>query len=242
MSIRYKQFCPIAKAAEVLGERWTLLILRELLLGSTRFSDLQRAISQISPTLLTKRLNELQDFGLLVKKAIPQQRRSEYHLTPAGRELMPVIVSLAEWGMKWARGQMSDDELDVELLMSDLSRRIDTSQLPGGRHVMQFIFADLTQFKNWWIVLEPDGERGLCLRNPGGPVGVQIRTDLRTMTAIWAGDLNMRAARSDGRLHATGSPSLIRTMSAWLRIGLFANIRPHSETPKKVSPRPALAK
>ncbi len=241
MSIRYKQFCPVAKAAEVLGERWTLLILRELLLGSTRFSDLQRANSQISPTILTKRLNELQDFGLLVKKTIPQQRRTEYQLTPAGRELMPVIVSLGEWGMKWARGQMSDDELDVELLMFDLSRRVDASQLPGGRHVVQFIFTDLTQFKNWWIVLEQDGERELCLHNPGGPVDVQIRTDLRTMTAIWAGDLNLRAVRSDGRLHATGNPALIRTMSVWLRVGLFANIRPHSEKPK-VPRRPALAR
>lgn len=232
MSIRYKQFCPVAKAAEVLGERWTLLILRELLMGSTRFSDLQRANSQISPTLLTKRLNELQDFGLLVKKAIPQQRRTEYQLTPAGRELMPVIVSLAKWGMKWARGQMSEDELDVDLLMFDLSRRIDTSELPGGRHVIQFIFTDLTHFQNWWIVLEQDGGRELCLQNPGGPVDVQIRTDLRTMTKIWAGDCELRAARSAGRLHSTGNPALIRTMSAWLRIGLFASVRPHSETPK----------
>ncbi len=241
MSIRYKQFCPVAKAAEVLGERWTLLILRELLMGSTRFSDLQRANAQISPTLLTKRLNELQDFGLLVKKALPQQRRTEYQLTPAGRELMPVIVSLAKWGMKWARGQMSDDELDVDLLMFDLSRRIDTSELPGGRHVIQFIFTDLTQFNNWWIVLEPDGARELCLQNPGGPVDVQIQTDLRTMTAIWAGDRNLRAARSAGRVHVTGHPALTRTMSAWLRIGLFASVRPHSETPK-VTRRPTRAK
>ncbi len=140
MSIRYGQFCPVAKAAEVLGERWTILIIRELLLGTTRFSDLQRALSQISPTLLTKRLNQLQDCGLVIRKKLPQQRRTEYHLTPAGRELLPVVIGLGEWGMKWARGQMSDDELDVELLMHDFSRRIDETQLPGGRTVIKFVF------------------------------------------------------------------------------------------------------
>src|SRR6478609_9628046 len=130
-SIRYGQMCPISKAAEILGERWTILIIRELLLGSNRFSDLQRALSQISPTLLTKRLNQLQDCGLVIRKTLPKQKRTEYHLTPPGRELLPVVVSLGEWGMKWARGQMSDDELDVELLMHDFSRRIDETQLPG---------------------------------------------------------------------------------------------------------------
>jgi DNA-binding HxlR family transcriptional regulator len=101
-------------------------------LGTTRFTELQRTLSQISPTLLTKRLNQLQDAGLLIRKKLPEQRRSEYHLTPAGRELMPVVTGLGEWGMKWARGQMSDDELDVELLMYDFSRRIDETQLPDG--------------------------------------------------------------------------------------------------------------
>src|SRR5258707_383204 len=109
MSTRYGQFCPVAKAAEVLGERWTILIVRELLMGTTRFNHFQRTLSQISPTLLTKRLNQLQDAGLVIRKHLPEQRRTEYHLTPAGRELLPVVVGLGEWGMKWARGQMSDD-------------------------------------------------------------------------------------------------------------------------------------
>src|SRR3954465_7620571 len=146
MSTRYGQFCPVAKAAEVLGERWTILIVRELLLGSNRFSDLQRALSQISPTLLTKRLNQLQDCGLVIRKILAKKKRTEYHLTSAGRDLLPVVVSLADWGMKWARGQMSDDELDVELLMLDFSRRIDETQLPGGGTVVHFVFPALTKF------------------------------------------------------------------------------------------------
>src|SRR5450755_2841270 len=229
MSIRYGQFCPIAKAAEVLGERWTILIIRELLLGTTRFTDLQRALSQISPTLLTKRLNQLQDCGLVVRKKLPEQRRTEYHLAPAGRELLPVVVGLGEWGMKWARGQMSDDELDVELLMHDFSRRIDETQLPGGRTVIKFFFSGLSQFADWWIVLEENGERELCLNNPGKGVDIELRSDLRTMTEIWAGDMEIRTAKKDGRLQLSGNPVLIRTLSSWLRIGMFANVRPHSD-------------
>ncbi len=226
MSIRYGQFCPVAKAAEVLGERWTILIIRELLMGTTRFSDFQRTLSQISPTLLTKRLNQLQDCGLIIRKKLPAQQRTEYHLTPAGRELLPVVAGLGEWGMKWARGQMSDDELDVELLMHDFSRRLDATQLPGGRNVIQFIFAGLSQFAHWWIVLEENGERELCVDNPGKEVDVQIRSDLRTMTEIWAGDREIRAAKKDGRLQLSGNAVLIRTLPSWLRIGTFAHVRP----------------
>jgi DNA-binding HxlR family transcriptional regulator len=229
MSFRYGQFCPVAKAAEVLGERWTILILRELLLGSARFSDLQRALSQISPSLLTKRLGQLEDSGLLVRKKWPGQKRTEYHPTAAGRELLPVIVGLGEWGMKWARGRMNDDELDVELLMHDLSRRIDAAQLPGGGVVLEFAFTGLAEFARWWVVLEENGERHLCVDPPGKEVDLQIRSDLRTMTEIWAGDLEMRAARKNGRLQVDGSPLLIRTMPSWLRIGMFAHVRPATE-------------
>jgi DNA-binding HxlR family transcriptional regulator len=232
MSIRYGQFCPVAKATEILGERWTILIIRELLLGTTRFTELQRALSQISPTLLTKRLNQLQDAGLLVRKKLPEQRRTEYHLTPAGRELMPVVAGLGEWGMKWARGQMNEDELDVELLMHDFSRRIDETQLPGGRTVIKFSFSGLSQFAHWWLVLEENGERELCVNNPGKEVDIELRSDLRTMTEIWAGDTEIRTVKNSGKLTLTGNPGLIRTVSSWLRIGLFANVRPHPDSLK----------
>lgn len=229
MSIRYGQFCPVSKAAEVLGERWTILIIRELLLGTTRFIDFQRALSQISPTLLTKRLSQLQECGLVIRKTLPDQRRTEYQPMPAAKELKPVIFALGEWGMKWARGQMNDDELDVELLMYDLHRRIDVTQLPGGRTVIKFLFRGLPKFGHWWIVLE-NGAPELCVDNPGKEVDVHLITDLRTMAHIWAGDMEIRAARKTGQLQLTGNPVLIRTVSAWLRPGLFAHVRPHAET------------
>jgi DNA-binding HxlR family transcriptional regulator len=232
MSIRYGQFCPIAKAAEVLGERWTILIVRELLLGSNRFSDLQRALAQISPTLLTKRLHQLEECGLVIRKKSPGQQRHEYHLTAAGRELRPVVLGLGKWGMKWARGQMSDEELDVEMLMLDFSRRIDATQLPGGRTVIQFVFPGLAKFGRWWVVLEENGTRELCADNPGKEADVQLRSDVRTMVEIWAGDTEIRAAKRDGRLQVSGHPALIRTVSSWLRTGLLAGVRPHPDSLK----------
>ncbi len=229
MSPRYGQFCPVSKAAEVLGERWTILIIRELLLGTTRFTDFQRALSQISPTLLTKRLNQLQECGLVVRKTAHGQRRTEYQPMPAAKELKPIIFGLGKWGMRWARGQMNDDELDVELLMYDLHRRIDATQLSGGRTVIKFFFRGLPKFGHWWIVLE-NGTRELCVDSPGKEVDVQLTTDLRTLARIWAGDMEIRAAKKSGQVQLTGDPVLIRTVSDWLRPGLFAHVRPRNET------------
>lgn len=226
MSVRYCQFCPVSKAAEILGERWTFLILRELLLGSTRFGDLQRGLARLSPTLLTRRLGQLQDHGLVVRKVNPRHRRAEYHLTAAGRELLPVVVGLGKWGMRWARGQMSDDELDVQMLALDLARRIDRGQLPGGRTVVQLTFPELRRFAHWWIVLDPQTPAELCVSNPGRDVDVTIRSELRAMAEYWAGDTDLRTARAAGRMEITGDPALVRSVSRWLRGSMLAHIRP----------------
>lgn len=228
MSIRYGQFCPIAKAAEVLGERWTILLFRELLLGTKRYSDFQRALSQISPTLLTKRLNQLVEIGLVEKKTAPGQPRAEYRLTAAGRELQPVISGLGKWGMKWARGQMGDDELDVQMLMFDFCRRLDAAELPAPQAVIGFSFPGLQKFAHWWIIIEADRERELCVDHPRRTVDLQVRTDVRTMAEIWAGDTPIAAARRDGRLHLSGDPALARTLPRWLRPGAMSHIRPSS--------------
>ena len=226
MSIQYLQFCPIAKAAEIIGERWTVLIIRELLLGSTRFNELQRGLSHISPTLLTKRLGQLVDYELVVRKNLPEQRRAEYQLTAAGKELAPVVLGLGEWGMRWARGQMTDDELDVELLMTEFNRRLDSSQLPGGRTVIKFHFPKLDSFSLWWIVVNDDGSRELCVNNPGKEVDITISSELRALTEVWAGDISISQARKEGRMQVNGNPVLVRTIKSWLGIGLMARIRP----------------
>lgn len=225
MSLRYCQFCPVSKAAEMLGERWTILIVRELLSGTTRFSDFQRGLSRISPTLLTRRLSQLQDSGLVVRKNRPNQRGSEYQLTPAGRELMPVVLGLGRWGMRWARSQMNDDELDVELLMLDFNRRLDRTQLPGGSTIVKFVFTDLARFGHWWIVIEDDQPNELCTNHPGREADIELRASVRTMVEIWAGDTTVRTAKKDSRLQLRGDPTLIRTLGTWLRGSLVAGIK-----------------
>ena len=162
--IDYGQFCPVAKATELIGERWTLLILRELVLGTSRFSEFQRALSRISPSLLTKRLKDLEQAGIIIKKPQHGRRGYEYYLTAAGKQLAPIIEHLATWGMRWARGQLSEDELDVEFLMWEVQRRLDTDALPDGETVLCFIFEELTRFKSWWIVINGSNV-DLCTEN-----------------------------------------------------------------------------
>ena len=141
--MEYGQFCPVAKALEVLGERWTILIVRELLMGGSRFNELQRGLNQISPTMLTRRLNELSDAGIVIRKKIPGQRGYEYFLTEMGNELLPVVESIGNWGMRWARGKMDDTDLDLELLMLYLKRSIRPDKLPGNETIIRFKFTDI---------------------------------------------------------------------------------------------------
>ena len=194
--MNYAQFCPIAKATEILGEKWTLLIVRELLMGGTRFNELQRGLGLISPTLLTKRLNDLAQAGIVIKKRIGGQRGHEYLLTAMGRELLPVIMQLGEWGMRWARGALPDTDLDVELLMLYLQRSIEPEALPGNRTVIRFTFSDLKRLSDWWLLVD-GSDIDLCVQDPGREVDIYFVTDLRTMIQVWMGDLAL--SRGDGR-------------------------------------------
>jgi DNA-binding HxlR family transcriptional regulator len=221
----YGQFCPVAKASDIIGEKWTVLILRELLLGTTRFNDFQRALSRISPTLLSKRLKGLEKRGLIVRKRSPGQERREYQLTACGRELEPIIEHLAVWGMRWARGQMSDSELDVEFLMWDLQRRLQSEHLPNGETVLCFTFDELEKFKTWWLVV-CGGEVDLCTESPGKDVDLYINTRVRTLVEVWSGDLDLRKALRENLVRTHGNMHLARTMPDWLGICLYADVRP----------------
>jgi len=221
----YGQFCPVAKASDIIGERWTVLILRELLLGTTRFNDFQRALSRISPTLLSKRLKELEKKGLIVRKRSPGQERHEYQLTACGRELEPIIEHLAVWGMRWARGQMTDSELDVEFLMWDLQRRLQTDHLPNGETVLCFTFDELEKFKTWWLVA-CRGEVDLCTESPGKDVDLYINTGVRTLAGVWRGDLDLKTALREKQIRVHGNIHLARAMPDWLGICLYAGVKP----------------
>jgi DNA-binding HxlR family transcriptional regulator len=221
----YGQFCPVAKATELLGEKWMLLILRELLLGSHRYCEFQRALSRISPTLLTKRLKQLEGAGIVVRKTQQGRKGHNYFLTPAGRELAPIVEHLATWGMRWARGQLDDDELDVEFLMWDIQRRLQTDKLPDGETVLCFIFDGLGTYKSWWLVV-CDGEVDLCTENPGKDVDLYVMTTLREMVEIWNGDTDIKTAMRKEMIKIQGNARLAKTLSDWLGICLYADVRP----------------
>lgn len=221
----YGQFCPVSKAAEILFEKWTILILRELLMGTTRFNDFQRAISRISPTLLTKRLKALEEKGVIIRKQVSGQRGYEYRLTPAGKELEPLMENIAVWGMRWARGRMSDDELDVELLMWEVQRRIQTKNLPGGETVICFVFTDLKKHRSWWVWIDGD-DVDLCSEDPGKDVDLYISSDVRTMAEVWQGDIDLITALASGAIKAHGDRKLIKTMPDWIGLCIYKDVRP----------------
>ena len=220
----YGQFCPMAKATELIGEKWTLLVLRELLLGTTRFNDFQRALSRMSPTLLAKRLRHLEECGIIIRKKLSGKKGYEYRLTVAGKELEPLIEVLAVWGMRWARSQLTDDELDVEFLMQDLQRRLQTQHLPDGETVICLIFDELKKHKTWWLLIDDDVV-DLCTDDPGQDVDLYITSSVRTIVEVWEGDLEIRTALSDESIKVNGSRHLIRTMPDWFGVCIYKEIQ-----------------
>lgn len=220
--MQYLQFCPVAKASELLCEKWTLLIVRELLMGGKRFNDLQRGMMAISPTMLTKRLNDLCDSGLVIRKKIAGQRGYEYFLSQSGHELAPIVQQIGEWGMRWTRGQISDSELDVELLMLYLERSIDPAKLPGET-TLCFNFSDLTQLGKWWIMVSDSGI-DLCTADPGKEVDIWFNTDLRTMIEIWMGDMSYKQAIRSKELNLIGPRQLTDNIPHWMNNSRFADI------------------
>jgi len=219
----YGQFCPMAKATEILGEKWCLLIVRELLMGATRFSDLQKGLSKISPTILTKRLKQLEAGGIIVRKRQPGKRINEYRLTPAGRELAPLMEQTAIWGMRWARGQLVDEELDVYLLMREIRKQLKTDELPDGQTVLSFSFTDLSTYAKWWLIID-GGDVDLCSDNPGKDVDLYVTADIRTMVEVWMGDLSLRQCLKAERIEVVGDAHLARRMSKWFGFSMFSEV------------------
>lgn len=226
--MKYGQFCPIAKATEVLGDKWTLLIVRELLMGGNRFNILQRGLSNISPTVLTKRLNEMAEQGLVIKKKIQGQKGYEYFLTECGKELFPVLEQLGTWGMRWARGGMPDLDLDGELLLLYMERSLVPDKLPGNENVIRFRFTDINELRDWWLVAK-DGFVDACTHDPGKEVDVYITTDLRTMIEAWMGDVTYKSAIRSGKMKVVGPSALTNNISSWIKPSTFEGIPPASE-------------
>ena len=214
----YGQFCPVAKATEVLDQRWVLLVVRELLAGSNRFNDIHRGVPRMSRTLLSKRLGALAHAGVVERRET--DNGPVYELTTAGRELEPVVDALGRWGIRWM-GSLAEKDLDPALLVWDMHRRIDRDAVPDGRTVIQLTFPDVAaELREWWLVVTPD-QVDVCKTDPGYHVDVAIESPIGTLVRVWRGDVGWNDALR-GQLDLKGPGHLRRQVHAWFQLSPFA--------------------
>lgn len=215
----YGQYCPITRAVEVLGERWSMLIVRDLLCGFTRFNELSRGNPRLSRTLLSKRLRQLEASGIV------DHVGDQYLLTPAGEALCPIVMGLGEWGAKWQFDDPRQSELDPELLMWWVHTRLDFTSLPDRRIVFEFRFTD--QASRFWIVNDSQGP-SVCTYDPGFAVDATVEADLSTMYQVWLGKVDLRRALRDERIVLRGSPAIVRRMPDVMQLSpiAYASISP----------------
>ncbi|MBX9588548.1 MAG: helix-turn-helix transcriptional regulator [Hyphomonadaceae bacterium] len=218
----YGQFCPVAMAAEVVCSRWTALVLRELLCGTTRFNDLRRGVPLMSPSLLSKRLKELEEAGVIATVPTGQPGIFEYKLTEAGEDLRPVVMALGIWGQRWVESSLSLKNLDPSLLMWDMRRSIDITPLPPRRTTVHFMYPELASSKrSWWLVID-GGKVDLCSTNPGFEIDLYVKSSLRSMTAVWMGLTTVKEEMDAGSMELIGDKSIARSMQQWLGLSPFA--------------------
>ncbi len=213
----YGQFCPVAKASEILTTRWTPLIMRELVSGSSGFNEIHRGVPLMSRALLAQRLRELTDAGVLCRND-----RGTYRLTEAGESLGPIIIAMGLWGRQWVESAADGPDWDAGVLMWDMRRRIDTSVLPPGRTVLQFDYGDApTEMRRWWLLIEDD-EVDLCQSDPGFEVDLYITSTVRDMGRVWIGQRGLTTALKRDEIRVHGRIDLERSMPQWLMLSVIA--------------------
>jgi DNA-binding HxlR family transcriptional regulator len=221
----YGQFCPVAKAAEVFCERWTALILRDLGLGTSQFARLQRGVPQASPTMLSRRLKQLQAEGIVERRRSSTGRSGTYHLTPAGRELIPVVEALGVWGQRWSRRDLASHEANAGLLLWAMERGARAEAFGSRRAVIKLTFTDRPiRKRQYWFVSEKR-QTQLCVENPGFEVDLHLTTTLRDMIYIWRGDVSLARAMDDGRLEVLGEDWARRKLSDWLARSIYSRVK-----------------
>ena len=223
MDESYGQFCTVARGAEALCERWTPLIIRELLCGSKRFNDLHRGVPRMSTSLLVQRLRHLEEIGVVQRTTIGKV--SEYNLTQAGEELRPIIMALGFWGARWIGSVFRDDELDAGLLMWDIRRSVRIAEFPPSPVVIHFKFRDARRGEGaWWLMVE-DGVADLCRDDPGREPTLIVDSTVRALTEVWMGDRTPQEALQSSELRVIGPERDAKNLWRWLGASAFAPTR-----------------
>lgn len=218
----YGQFCPVSMAAEIFCARWTALILRELLCGTTRFNDLRRGVPRMSPSLLSKRLKELEIAGV-IHTTHHKNGVTDYVLTPAGEDLRSLVMGLGVWGQHWVETKLSLRNLDPSLLMWDMRRSLNPKPLPKRQCCIQFSYGDVAENQqNWWLLVSAIGEVDLCNTDPGHEIDLLVSGSLRAMTSVWMGISTIKAEAASGGLDISGEPTIAAAMQEWLGLSPFA--------------------
>jgi DNA-binding HxlR family transcriptional regulator len=221
----YGQFCPIAKAAELFCERWTALIIRDLMAGATRFSQLRRGVPLASPTLLSRRLKELAAEGVIERRRAGAGRGWSYHLTPAGREFAPIVEGLGVWGRRWSRRELAKHEINLTLLMWGLEVGVRADAFGVRRGVVRLTFSDQPDgMRHWWFINEA-GRVEMCAEEPGFEVDLYLVTTLPDMIHLYRGDLPLARALEQGRLEVHGAAWARRLLPRWLAPGPLARVK-----------------
>jgi DNA-binding HxlR family transcriptional regulator len=214
----YGQFCPIAAAADVLAERWTPLVIRELIYGNRRFNEIHRGVPLMSSSLLSKRLRTLEAEGVI------EHRGNEYVLTKAGEELRPLVEQMAVWGERWVRRQISRDNADAALLMWAIRRSVQLEAAPEGRTTVHFRFAPAPKPNRcWWLVLEPPSV-DLCITDPGYGTDLTVRSDPVALASVYMGDVTLASALRRRTVTLEGPSHLVRGFPGWFGLSPLAGM------------------
>ena len=223
--VQYGQFCPVAKASELLARRWTPLVMRELISGSAGFNEIHRGVPLMSRALLSQRLKELESAGVIRHDDTPA-----YRLTEAGEDLAPVIIAMGVWGQRWVESAADGPDWDAGVLMWDMRRRIDTAALPPGRTLLQFDYADAPdEMRRWWLLIE-DADVDLCQSDPGFDVDLFVESTVRAMGRVWIGQRDLHAAIAAKDIVLHGNVQLARGIGRWLMLSVIVEATQRRQT------------